>query len=224
MRVVVSKRHAMVLAAGRGERLRPLTDEQPKALLEVGGRPLLAHAVERLRAAGVREIVVNLGWLGERIRAALGDGRAFGVSIRYSDERDTPLETGGGIVKALGLLGPAPFWVVNADVLCDYPFPSLRLAERDLAHFVLVDNPGHHPGGDFALADGRVGESGGTRLTYSGIGLYRPEFFAGERPERKPLLPLMLRAVRAGRVSGERYAGRWIDVGTVERLGAARAD
>jgi N-acetyl-alpha-D-muramate 1-phosphate uridylyltransferase len=222
LRVTVSKRRAIVLAAGRGERLRPLTDTTPKALLEVGGRPLVVHAIERLRAAGIRDLVINLGWLGGAIRELLGDGRAHGVYIRYSDERDTTLETGGGIVKALPLLGEAPFWVVNADVLCDYGFPALRLDTRDLAHFVMVDNPPYHPRGDFALVDGRVRLAETQRLTYGGIGLYRPAFFAGERAERKPLLPLMQKAIRVGRVAGEHYAGRWLDVGTPERLAAAR--
>lgn len=223
MRLVVGKRRAIVLAAGRGVRLRPLSDTTPKALLEVGGRPLIVHAIERLRHAGIRDLVINLGWLGDSIRELLGDGRACGVSIQYSDEGDTMLETGGGIVRALGLLGDTPFWVVNADVLCDYRFPLLRLAEGDLAHFVMVDNPVHYPQGDFGLVDGRVQLAAAARLTYSGIGLYRPEFFAGERAERKPLLPLMQRAIRAGLVSGEYYRGRWMDVGTPERLALARA-
>lgn len=212
---------AMILAAGRGERLRPLTDTTPKALIEVRGRPLVVHAIESLRAAGITELVVNLGWLGGRIREALGKGGGFGVAIRYSDENGATLETGGGVVKALPLLGEAPFWIVNADVLCDYPFPDPRLAAGDLAHFVLVDDPDYDD--DFALVGSRVTEIEGERLTYAGIGLYRPEFFAGERAERKPLLPLMQKAIRAGRVAGEHYRGRWLDVGTPERLAAAKA-
>jgi len=214
---------AMILAAGRGERLRPLTDRTPKPLLEAGGKPLIAGVIERLRAAGVTDLVVNLGWLGGQIRDRLGDGSALGVSIAYSDEGEDVLETAGGIVKALPLLGPDPFWVVNADVATDFPFAGPPLAAGDRAHFVLVPSPAHVPGGDFGLADGRVVASGGTRLTYSGIGVYRPEFFAGERPVRRPLLPLMQRAVAAGRVSGERYDGRWIDVGTAERLASITA-
>ncbi len=236
----------MILAAGRGKRLRPLTDTRPKALIEVAGAPLVVHAIERLRAAGITDLIINLGWLGGRIRETLGDGSAFGATIRYSDEGDNTLETGGGIVNALPLLGGAPFWVVNADVLCDYPFADPRLSPRDLAHFVLVanaedsrpgrplpqaseharrgnDGPRRESDGDFTLADGRVRESNGERLTYAGIGLYRPEFFAGEPIERKPLLPMMRRAVAAGRIAGEHYRGRWLDVGTPDRLAAARA-
>ncbi|MGH8271659.1 MAG: nucleotidyltransferase family protein, partial [Gammaproteobacteria bacterium] len=165
---------AMMLAAGRGERLRPLSDTTPKALIEVHGKPLVVHAIERLRAAGIVDIVINLGWLGERIRETLGDGSDFGVAIRYSDEGEATLETGGGIVNALPLLGNEPFWVVNADVFCDYAFPDPRLAPDDHAHFVLVDNPAHKNGGDFALAGSRVSETEGERLTYAGIGCYRP--------------------------------------------------
>jgi MurNAc alpha-1-phosphate uridylyltransferase len=212
--------HAMLLAAGRGERLRPLTDTTPKALVEVGGKPLVVHVIGRLRTAGITEIVINLGWLGGRIRTVLGDGARFGVAIRYSDEGEHTLETAGGIVNALPLLGREPFWVVNTDVLSDYPFPRIVLASEDLAHWVLVATP-DRGSGDFALLDGRAGQANGDRLTYSGIGLYRPEFFAGERAERKPLRPLMQRAVAAGRVAGEHYRGRWLDVGTHERLAAA---
>lgn len=213
---------AMILAAGRGERLRPLTDTLPKALIEVDRKPLIVHAIERLRAAGVTELVINLGWLGSQIRERLGDGAAFDVHIDYSDEGEHTLETAGGIVKALPLLGREPFWVVNADVLCDFSFPPVALAGDDLAHLVLVDNPGHKVDGDFALSEGRVRDAGETNLTYAGIGLYRPDFFAGERAERKALLPLLQRWIAANRVSGERYRGVWHDVGTAERLAAAR--
>lgn len=213
---------AMILAAGRGERLRPLTDTTPKALVEVGGKPLAVHALERLRGAGITQIVINLGWLGAKIRAVLGDGSRFGVAIRYSDEGEHTLETAGGIVKALPLLGAEPFWVVNADVLSDYRFTGIELAGEDLAHFVLVSNPGRNQG-DFALQGGRVCKAGAERLTYAGIGLYRPEFFADEHAGRKPLLPLMRRAIDAGRVAGEHYRGHWRDIGTAERLAVARA-
>lgn len=212
---------AMILAAGRGQRLRPLTDATPKALIEVHAKPLVVHAIERLRAAGVTDVVINLGWLGAKIRHALGDGARFGVTIRYSDEDGKTLETAGGIMNALALLGREPFWVVAADVLCDFAFADPGLAPNDLAHFVLVDNSGYGDG-DFALAAGRVREVAGKSLTYAGVGLYRPEFFAGERAERKPLRPLMQRAVRAGRVSGAHYRGLWVDVGTPARLAAAR--
>ncbi|MGH8274759.1 MAG: N-acetylmuramate alpha-1-phosphate uridylyltransferase MurU [Gammaproteobacteria bacterium] len=214
--------HAMILAAGRGERLRPLTDTTPKALIEVAGKPLVVHAIERLYAAGITDIVINLGWLGGQIRERLDDGAALGVRIVYSDEGENTLETAGGIVNALPLLGAEPFWVVNCDVLCDYPFPDLKLAPNDLAHFVLVKNPARKESGDFPLDNGRVGAENGERLTYAGIGLYRPEFFAGESAERKPLLPLMQRAAAAGRVAGEHYRGRWLDIGTPERLATAR--
>lgn len=213
---------AMILAAGRGERLRPLTDTLPKALLEVDRKPLVVHAIERLRAAGIRELVINLGWLGAQIRERLEDGAAFGVHIAYSDEGEHTLETAGGIVKALPLLGDAPFWAVNADVLCDYDFSLAPLVGDDLAHLVLVNNPQHKSDGDFALAAGRVKAAGTTRLTYAGIGMYRLEFFAGESAERRPLLPLLERWIAAERVSGEHYRGRWFDVGTPERLAAAR--
>lgn len=210
----------MLLAAGRGERLRPLTDTTPKALVEVGGKSLVVHVIERLRAAGITEIVINLGWLGEKIRTALGDGDQFGVAIRYSDEGENTLETAGGVINALPLLGCEPFWVVNTDVLSDYPFPHVELASNDLAHFVLVRNPDHNAG-DFALQAGRVRKSGSRRFTYAGMGLYRPEFFADESVGRKPLLPLMQRAVAAGKVSGEFHRGMWQDIGTPERLAAA---
>lgn len=213
---------AMILAAGRGERLRPLTDTVPKALVEVGGKPLIVHAIERLRAAGIRDLVVNLAWLGGQIRERLGNGGVLDVSITYSDEGDAALETAGGIVNALPLLGGEPFWVVNADVLCDYSFPAVTLEADDLGHLVLVDNPDHKEAGDFVLQDDRVREDGETSLTYAGIGLYRPDFFAGETVERKPLLPLLQRWIAANRLSGEHYRGEWHDAGTPERLVAAR--
>lgn len=212
---------AMILAAGRGERLRPLTDRVPKPLLEVGGKPIIIGIIERLRAAGIARLVINLGWLGAQVRERLGDGKVLGVSISYSDEGEETLETAGGIVKALPLLGKKPFWVVNSDVVCDYPFPERTLADGDLAHFVMVDNPMHAPRGDFVLDHGRVHIAGPGRLTYSGIGLYHPRFFAGEHAVRKALLPLMQRAIVANKVSGEHYRGRWIDVGTRERLAEA---
>lgn len=213
---------AMILAAGRGERLRPLTDTVPKALVEVGGKPLIVHAIERLRAAGITELVVNLAWLGGQVRARLGEGSAFGVKIAWSDEGDAALETAGGIVKALPLLGDAPFWVVNADILCDYPFGPTRLAPDDLAHLVLVDNPAWRGQGDFSIERGRLRP--GNRYTFSGIGLYRPGFFAGEQPVRKPLLPLLQRRLAEDRISAEHYRGEWQDIGTPARLAAARRD
>jgi len=209
---------AMILAAGRGERMRPLTDHTPKPLLPVGGKPLLQWHVEALVAAGVREIVINHAWLGGQIEAALGDGRALGAAIRYSPEGDNALETGGGIFQALPLLGDAPFVVVNADIVTDYPFARLPAAPAGLAHLVLVPNPDHHPQGDFYLEHGRVEAEGAPRFTYSGIGVYRPELFRGQQSGRFPLAPLLRRAMGMGQVSGEFYSGAWLDVGTPERL------
>lgn len=214
---------AMILSAGRGERMRPLTDTTPKALLEVGGEPLIARHLRALREAGIEDMVVNLSHLGEQIRGALGDGGEFGVRILYSPEPTPPLETGGGIHQALPLLGPDPFWVVNADVCTDYRFATSPLADGDDAHLVLVDNPAHHPEGDFHLEGDRVRERSGKRLTFSGIGFYRPRLFKACTPGRFPLAPLLRAAVRNGRASGEHHRGRWADVGTAERLAEARA-
>jgi MurNAc alpha-1-phosphate uridylyltransferase len=215
----------MLLAAGRGERMRPLTDATPKPLLEAGGRTLVERLIERLAAAGFTELVINHAHLGHRIEAALGDGTRFGVRIAYSPEA-TALETAGGIANALPLLGGAPFAAINADLHTDFPFARLRDALRgdELAHLVLVDNPPHHPLGDFALADGRVRNAGPVMLTFSGIGVYRPALFAGIAPGAKAqLAPLLRRAADAEQVSGTRYRGRWVDVGTPERLAALDA-
>jgi MurNAc alpha-1-phosphate uridylyltransferase len=210
---------AMILAAGRGERMRPLTDHTPKPLLPVAGQPLIVHHLKALRAAGIAEIVINTGHLGARLPAALGDGRDWGVRIAWSPEPPEALETGGGVFQALPLLGPEPFLVVNGDVWTDYPFARLIAAPAALAHLVLVSNPPQHPHGDFALAaDGTVGEGGGPSLTFSGISVLRPELFAGCAPGRFPLGPLLRRAMTAGRVSGEYYAGDWRDIGTPQRL------
>jgi len=214
-------RTAMILAAGRGERMRPLTDHTPKPLLAVGGRPLIVWHVERLVAAGIRDLVINHAHLGGQIEARLGDGSAWGARIRWSREgQGRALETGGGICKALPLLGEAPFLVVNGDVWCDVDFATLALPAGDLAHLLLVDNPPHHPEGDFVLDGERVREHGGARLTFAGIGVYHPALFAGCRPEPFPLAPLLRRAMREGRVSGTHHPGRWVDVGTPERLAA----
>jgi MurNAc alpha-1-phosphate uridylyltransferase len=200
--------------------MRPLTDALPKPLLEVGGTPLIGYHLAAIAAAGIRSVVINLAWQGEKLRAALGDGSRFGVRITYSDESPRALETGGGIYKALPLLGEGPFLVVNGDVWTDWSLPpAASLAANDLAHFVLVPNPPQHARGDFGLAGERVVDSG-PRYTYSGIGLYRPAFFEGCEPGAFPMLPLMRRAIGAGRVSGELYHGRWYDVGTPERLAA----
>lgn len=223
---------AMILAAGLGERMRPLTDHTPKPLLPAGGKPLIVWQIERLRAAGFTDLVINHAHLGAQIEGLLGDGAAHGVRIAYSDE-GVPLETAGGIANALGLLGGAPFLVTNGDVYAEYDYARLRTVLTDmaahpehLAHLVLVDNPAHHPAGDFVLRDGRVMdparlESGPSRLTFSGIACYRPELFAAVTPGAKAkLAPLLIAAMAEGRVSGERHAGRWEDVGTPARLAA----
>lgn len=216
--------HAMILAAGRGERMRPLTDETPKPLLEAGGKPLIVHQIERLRGAGFRELVVNLGWLGERIAQALGAGGDLGVSIRYSFEPPGALETAGGIRHALPLLGDAPFLVVNSDVVCDYPLERLRvLKPGGLAHLVLVPNPAHHAEGDFALIDSRLALTGRVRYTYAGIGVFSPAMFEPLAPGVRPLRPVLEQAIAAGGVTGEVHCGEWMDIGTPERLEALRA-
>jgi MurNAc alpha-1-phosphate uridylyltransferase len=208
----------LILAAGRGERLRPLTDHTPKPLLEAGGRPLIEHIVAALAQAGYAELVVNLAHLGGQIQARLGDGGRFGVHIAYSQEGEEALETGGGIHRALPLLGEAPFLVVNGDLATDYPFERLRNRPEGLAHLVLVENPAHHPRGDFAVAGGQVLAQGEPRHTFSGIGVYRPELFAACEPGKFPLAPLLRSAMALGKVGGEVYPGFWMDIGTLERL------
>ncbi len=211
---------AMILAAGRGERMRPLTDHMPKPLLAVGGKPLIVWHIERLASAGFRDIVINHAHLGSQIEGALGNGSRFGVSIRYSPEAGA-LETAGGIANALPLLGDAPFLVVNGDVYIDCDFASLkdRLSEKQLAWLLLVDNPAHNPDGDFTLIDGQVAEHGAPMYTFSGIGIYRPALFGsvvcGSKAKLAPLLRL---AMADGKVGGMHYAGRWTDVGTPQRL------
>ena len=214
---------AMILAAGRGERMRPLTDHIPKPLLEVAGKSLIEHRIHHLRAAGIQDLVINVGYLGEQIQARFGDGRAFGVQIRYSIEPPEALETGGGILQALPLLGSAPFIVINADVWTDYPLQQLPAKLVGLAHLVLVDNPPQHPTGDFALSDGQAGQianTGGARLTFSGISLLRPELFKHCTAGRFSMIPLLRQAAEQGLVSGEHYRGQWQDIGTPERLAA----
>ena len=212
----------MVLAAGRGERMRPLTDATPKPLLPVGGKRLIEYHLERLAAAGFREVVINTAWLGDMIESALGDGRQYGLAITYSHERPEALETGGGIHRALPLLGSAPFLLVNGDVWTDIDFGGLRRLPPagSLAHLVLVRNPPQHPRGDFLLENGQVLEGEGTRYTYSGIGIFHPDLFAGCAPGKFPLLPLLRRAIAARQLTGELHGGRWYDIGTVERLKA----
>ena len=211
---------AMILAAGRGDRMRPLTDATPKPLLRIGGQMLLERQVHALAKAGIRQLVINHAHLGEQIVKALGDGSAYGVEIAYSPEPETALETGGGIFNALPLLGTEPFLVVNADIWTDYPFAGLPAGIDGLAHLAMVANPAHHPGGDFSLSGGQLAQRGPAMLTFGGIGVYRPELFAGCTPGAFPLAPLLRTAMDAGQVSGEQYTGRWFDVGTPERLDA----
>ena len=212
---------AMILAAGRGERLRPLTDITPKPLLEVQGKALIVRHLEHLRDAGITQVVVNTSWLAEKIHKALGDGKSWGVHLQYSYEGPEPLETGGGILKALPLLGREPFLVVNGDVFTDFPFENLkhRLKHDDLAYLVMVGNPVQHPQGDFHLSPtGRLRMVGEPRLTYSGIGVYRTEFFQDCRAGRFPLLPWLQNAMQQDRLGGELYRGAWSDIGTDARL------
>ena len=222
---------AMIFSAGKGERMRPLTLHTPKPLLLAGGKPLIAWHLEKLAAAGVREVVVNTSWLAAQFPAALGDGAAFGLRIAYSDEGPVPLETGGGMLQALDWLGEAPFLAVNGDIWTDFDFARLPREPDGDVHLVMVDNPSHHPQGDFVLQpDGRLREDGGERLTFSGIGLYRPTLLddwravigdtpgAGDVPPRFRLAPLLRAAMRRGAASGEHHVGAWTDVGTPERL------
>jgi MurNAc alpha-1-phosphate uridylyltransferase len=214
---------AMILAAGRGERMRPLTDRTPKPLLPVAGKPMIQYHLEALAAAGIRDIVINLAWLGQQIRASIGDGSQFGVRVQYSDEGDAALETGGGVFQALPFLaGPSgtdSFVVVSGDVWTEYPLGDVitKLAAADMAHFVLVPNPDFHARGDFGLADGRLTDSG-ERYTYANIGVLHPEFFAGCQPGKFPLAPLMFDWIRKNRVSGELFRGVWHNVGTPQQL------
>ncbi|HEV2284730.1 MAG TPA: nucleotidyltransferase family protein [Steroidobacteraceae bacterium] len=214
---------AMLLAAGRGERMRPLTDSIPKPLVPVAGRPLIAWHLAALAAAGYREVVINTSWLAEALHASLGDGTGFGVRITWSDEGPVPLETGGGIFRAVPLLGPGPFLVVNADIWTDIDFARLALEADAHAHLVLVANPPHNVRGDFGLDGGRIVSRDSDRFTYSGVGVFRPEFFHDSVPGRFPLLPLLNRAIAERRLRGELHRGAWSDVGTAERLAALDA-
>lgn len=209
---------AIVLAAGRGERMRPLTDDTAKPLLRVGGHALIDYHLQALAATGVSEAVVNLSWQSGKLREHLGDGSRWGLALHFSDEGPVALEVGGGIQRALSWLGPAPFLVVNGDIWTDYPISLRALPAASKAHLILVPNPDHNPHGDFALDDsGRVVE-GGRRRTYSGIGLFSPSLFDGCRPGRFPLRPLLDRAAVTGHLTGELYEGRWFDIGTPARL------
>jgi len=222
---------AMILAAGRGERMRPLTDATPKPLIKVGGKMLIEYHLENLARAGVTDVVVNHAWLGEQLPAALGDGVRYGLDIVYSDEGSTALETAGGIIKALPLLcddGDEPFLVVNGDIWTDYDFRQLPKLSN-LIHLVLVDNPTHHPEGDFVLDENGIAQNidvdqtnQNVPLTFSGIGVYSPEIFTklkvGAQPFPRPLAPLIRQAITEQKVTGEHYQGQWWDIGTPARL------
>ncbi len=212
------------MAAGRGERMRPITDTLPKPLVPVAGKPLIGYHLERLALAGIQDVVINLSWLGERIKAALGDGREYGLSIAYSEEGPVPLETGGGIFKALPLLGDGPFLVVNGDTWSDIDYGHLTLEDGAHGRIVLVQNPTHNSRGDFGLAGDFVVDRDVDRFTYSGVGVYRADFFAGCSPGRFPMLPLMKRAIAAKLLRGEVHRGEWCDVGTPERLATLDAE
>ncbi|QNP41162.1 N-acetylmuramate alpha-1-phosphate uridylyltransferase MurU [Lysobacter solisilvae (ex Woo and Kim 2020)] len=227
---------ALIFAAGLGERMRPLTDHTPKPLLSVGGKRLIAWHLEKLAAIGVREVVVNTSWLAPQFPATLGDGSDWGLRLHYSFEGPRPLETGGGMLHALPLLGDAPFLLVNGDVWTDYDFARLPREPAGLAHLVMVDRPVQATQGDFALAaDGLVRSDGEHRLTYAGIGMYRPQLLdgwrarthddgAGETPPRFRLAPILRAFMGEGRITGEHHRGRWTDVGTPQRLAQLDAE
>jgi MurNAc alpha-1-phosphate uridylyltransferase len=215
---------AMVLAAGRGERMRPITDRIPKPLIPVAGKPLIVYHLEALARAGIRDVVINLAYRGAQIREALEDGSRFGVRIAYSDEGPEPIETGGGIFKALALLGAAPFIVFNSDIWTDFNVATLPpLAGGAHARLVMVPNPPHVAGGDFGLDGDLVIDSDKDRFTYSGIGVFSPEFFHGCEPGRFPLRPLLNRAIAARKLQGQVYRGVWLDIGTPQRLAELEA-
>ena len=222
---------ALILAAGRGERMRPLTEHTAKPLLPAGGKPLIEWHLEKLAAFGVREVAINTSHLAEQFEAALGTGARWGLRLHYSHEGDVPLETGGGLLHALPWLGDGPFVVINGDIWTDFAFAALPRECTDLAHLVMVDNPAHNSGGDFHLdPDGRLHDVGTDRLTYAGIGLYRPELLTnwretiGDRPGARchppqfPLAPLLRAAMAHGRIGGQHHPGQWTDVGTPQRL------
>lgn len=213
---------AMILAAGRGERLRPITDSLPKPLVKVGGKPLIEFHLEKLAEAGFREIVINQGHLGDKLNQAVGDGSRWGVNITWSVEPPEALETGGGIFQALPQLGAGPFLVINGDIWTDYSFARLRAIKCDWAHLVMIPNPDHNPDGDFVLSGARVREVGDPRLTFSGISVYHPRLFQHSQPGRFSVVPLLKAAMQDHLVTGECYRGQWNDIGTPERLREAR--
>lgn len=210
---------AMILAAGRGERMRPLTDTTPKPLLKVGGKRLIEYHLENLKRAGINEVVINVAWLGQQIIDTLGDGSRYGLRLQYSNEGEHALETAGGIFHALPLLGSEPFLVVNGDIWTDYAFADIpALKPRDMAHLVLVNNPPHHPEGDFSLLQDRLVESAEEKYTFSGIGVYHADFFSGCEEGKFPLAPLIRQFISEEKISGELYQGEWWDIGTPKRL------
>jgi MurNAc alpha-1-phosphate uridylyltransferase len=207
---------ALIFAAGRGERMRPLTDATPKPLLHAGGKRLIEWHLENLAHAGVRAVVINTSHLAEQFPATLGDGSRWGLQISYSYEGPEPLETGGGMLHALPLLGAAPFIAINGDIWTDLDFSTLPQNPDGLAHLVLVENPAHNPRGDFALETNFVRDE--RRLTFAGIGVYRPELLRGHAPGKFPIAPILRAAARADKVTGEAYGGAWNDIGTPQRL------
>jgi MurNAc alpha-1-phosphate uridylyltransferase len=213
---------AMILAAGRGERLRPLTDTTPKPLLDVDGRSLIEHHLEKLAMAGFREVVINLAHLGDMIRDRLGNGSEWGLNIHYSLEPAGALDTGGGIEQALPLLGDSPFAVINGDVFSNYPLARLRAIKCDHAHLVLVPNPAHNPDGDFVLQAGRIIPGAQQRYTFSGISVYHPRFFSPAPGGRYSTVPMLRKAAALQQLTGEIYKGVWHDIGTLERLETLR--
>lgn len=215
---------AMILAAGRGERMRPLTDTTPKALLKIANTCMIDYHLARIRKAGISEVVINLGHLGAMIREHLKDGQDYGVQIHYSDEGDTLLETAGGIIKALPMLGDEPFFVVNTDVYTDYTIQDPHLTAATLGHLIMVDNPRYHRQGDFGLDANRLHHNTTAKLTFSGMAYYQPALFKGRAPERLSLAELLQPMIAAQLISGEHYQGVWMDVGTIERLDAAQAE
>lgn len=211
---------AMILAAGRGERLRPLTDKIPKSLVEVRGESLLERHLDNVHAAGIDTVVINLGWLGDQIVERLGSGKRYGLEIIYSQEGEDILETGGGIHKALPQLGIEPFLVVNADIYTDMPVPDMQISDSHLGHLVMVPTPEYRERGDFDLEEGLIRNGESAVFTFSGVAIYRPEFFDGCEAGRFPLAPMLREAADRGQLSGSLYKGLWADVGTPERLAA----
>ena len=214
---------ALIFAAGRGERMRPLSDTTPKPLLEVGGKRLIEWHLENLAAAGVLRVVINTSHLAEQFPAALGDGSRWGLHIDYSYEGPHPLETGGGMVNALPLLGDAPFIAVNGDIHTDFDFSALPQNPVGLAHLVMIDNPVHHPDGDFVLRDGLLHDEPSPRLTFAGIGVYRPALVADAQPGIFSIVPILRAAMREAKVSGQHFRGEWADAGTPQRLAELNA-